>query len=182
MKKELKHKIEEKLLLRPVSHNKNTSTNNYLNFTNNNNTNNNNYANINLITDQGFGSSNSIVNNVITNPAEVGIFRGKIEDYKIIKEIGKGAYAVVKSAIHKATGVKYAIKIYEKYKLMDPAKKTAVKREIQILKQIDHKNIVKMYEVIDAPKQVYEMKTLKFYFYFSQLIELNSVFNFSKNK
>ena len=37
---------------------------------------------------------------------------------------------------------------------MDPAKKSAVKREIQILKQIKHPSIVKMYEVIDMPKQV----------------------------
>lgn len=151
MKKELKHKIEEKLQMRPVSHIKNS------NLHNNNQSSNNlyNYAINNLITENGFGSSNSIVNNIITNPAEMGVFRGKIEDYKFVKEIGKGAYAVVKSAIHKASGIKYAVKIYEKYKLMDPAKKTAVKREIQILKQIDHKNIVRMFEVIDAPKQVF---------------------------
>jgi MAP/microtubule affinity-regulating kinase len=81
-------------------------------------------------------------------------FRGKIEDYKFVKEIGKGSYATVKSAIHKTSGKKYAIKIYEKYKLMDPAKKNAVKREIQILKKINHKNIVGLLEVIDASKQV----------------------------
>ena len=81
-------------------------------------------------------------------------FRGKIEDYKFLKEIGKGSYASVKSAIHKSTGNKYAIKIYEKYKLMDPAKKSAVKREIQILRKIEHKNIVGLIEVIDNPKQV----------------------------
>lgn len=81
-------------------------------------------------------------------------FRGRIEDYKFLKEIGKGSYATVKSAIHKSSGKKYAIKIYEKYKLMDPAKKNAVKREIQILKKLDHKNIVGLLEVIDATKQV----------------------------
>ena len=81
-------------------------------------------------------------------------FRGRIEDYKFIKEIGKGSYAAVKSAVHKSTGRKYAIKIYEKYKLMDPAKKAAVKREIQILKKIEHENIVGLLEVIDATKQV----------------------------
>jgi len=160
LKKELKTKIEEKLKLRPLSNMKN-SNNNIININNiiNNNNNiksiNNNQTINNLITDNGFGTSNSLVNNMITNPAEMSLFRGKIEDYKFVKEIGKGAYAVVKSAIHKSSGVKYAVKIYEKYKLMDPAKKAAVKREIQILKQIDHKNIVKMYEVIDAAKQVF---------------------------
>lgn len=81
-------------------------------------------------------------------------FRGRIEDYKFIKEIGKGSYAAVKSALHKPTKRKYAIKIYERYKLMDPSKKTAVKREIQILKKLNHKNIVRLKEVIDNPKQV----------------------------
>jgi len=130
---------------------------NLMNFTNNNSNNYitaKKYVSDNLITDNGFGSGVSIVNNLMKNSYEQGMFRGKIEDYKLVKEIGKGAYAIVKSAIHKETGIKFAIKIYEKYKLMDPAKKAAVKREIQILKQINHKNLVKMYEVIDAPKQV----------------------------
>lgn len=131
--------------MRPISHNKNNNTNNIDNKINYD------YCQ-NLITELNTG--NSTINNLNTNSAEISLFRGKIEDYKFLKEIGKGAYAIVKSAIHKATGVKYAIKIYEKYKLMDPAKKAAVKREIHILKQIDHKNVVKMYEVIDAPKQV----------------------------
>ncbi len=81
-------------------------------------------------------------------------FGDKINDYMIGKEIGKGAYAVVKQAVHKQTGTKLAIKIYEKFKLMDPARKNAVKREIQVLKQLDHSNVVKLYEVIDNPKQV----------------------------
>ena len=82
------------------------------------------------------------------------LFTGKVNDYVIGKEIGKGAYAVVKQAMHKPSGIKLAIKIYEKYKLMDQSRKTAVKREIQILKQLDHPNIVKLYEIIDNPKQV----------------------------
>ena len=78
----------------------------------------------------------------------------KVSDYLIGKEIGKGAYAVVKQAVHKQSGTKLAIKIYEKFKLMDPARKSAVKREIQVLRQLDHPNIVRLYEVIDNPKQV----------------------------
>lgn len=161
MKKELKNKIEEKLNIRPISHlrisNKNI-INLYPNLNNNVVNNLDNFKN-------NFNINNNIAENLIENNpplpsnypfavTETGAFKGRLEDYKFLKEIGKGAYAVVKSAMHRATAVKYAIKIYEKYKLMDPAKKAAVKREIQILKQVDHKNIVKMYEVIDTPKQV----------------------------
>jgi hypothetical protein len=41
-------------------------------------------------------------------------FRGRIEDYAIGKEIGKGAYAIVKQALHKPSNKKMAIKFYEK--------------------------------------------------------------------
>jgi serine/threonine protein kinase len=82
------------------------------------------------------------------------LYKGNIMDYVIGKEIGKGAYAIVKQAIHKPSGQKVAIKFYEKVKLMDPLRKTAVKKEIQIMKQLNHDNIVKMCEVIDTPRQV----------------------------
>lgn len=61
---------------------------------------------------------------------------------------------MVKQAVHKPTGIRVAIKLYEKFKLMDPAKKSSVKKEIQVLKILDHSNIVKLFEVIDTPKQV----------------------------
>jgi hypothetical protein len=81
-------------------------------------------------------------------------FRGRIEDYAIGKEIGKGAYAIVKQALHKLTNKKMAIKVYEKVKLLDTQRKNSVKREVQILKKLEHINIVKLNEVIDNPKQV----------------------------
>ena len=82
------------------------------------------------------------------------LFRGIVEDYAIGKELGKGAYAVVKQALHKPTNKKFAVKVYEKSKLFDPQKSNSVKKEIQILKKIDHPNIVKMHEVLETSKQV----------------------------
>ena len=79
---------------------------------------------------------------------------GKIDDYLIGKEIGKGSYAIVKQAIHKLSGHKYAIKIYEKSKLSDPARKSTVKREIQILKKLNNPHTIKMYDVIETTKYV----------------------------
>jgi hypothetical protein len=37
---------------------------------------------------------------------------------------------------------------------MDPLRKNAVKREIQILKKLEHENVIKLFEVIDTAKQV----------------------------
>ena len=83
------------------------------------------------------------------------IFNGKIDDYLITKELGKGSYAVVKLAVHKITKNKYAIKIYSKQSLIDPQKRNTVKNEINILKQLDNENIMKLYEVIDTPSNMY---------------------------
>ncbi len=85
---------------------------------------------------------------------EASVFRGRADDYVIGREIGKGAYAIVKYGVHKPSGKEVAIKIYEKVKLLDIQKKNAVKREIAILKVVDHDNIVRLHEVVDTPKQV----------------------------
>lgn len=42
-----------------------------------------------------------------------------ITDYHLSRQIGHGAYAVVKESIHKPTGEKIAIKVYDRHKLMD---------------------------------------------------------------
>jgi serine/threonine protein kinase len=58
----------------------------------------------------------------------------------------------VKEAHHKATGQSLAIKIYDKYKLLDIQRKKSVIREIKILKKLEHDNIVTLYDAIDTPK------------------------------
>lgn len=83
------------------------------------------------------------------------IFNGKIEDYLITKELGKGSCAVVKLATHKITKEKFAIKIYTKEFLLDPQKRNIVKNEINILKQLDNEYIMKLYEEIDTPNYLY---------------------------
>ena len=49
---------------------------------------------------------------------------------------------------------KIAIKIYEKKKVKDPPRKKSVRREIKILQQIDHKNIVKILDVIETNNHI----------------------------
>lgn len=48
-----------------------------------------------------------------------------------------------------------AIKVYEKFKLMEAQRKKSVIREINALRKLDHKNIMKLYDVIDTQKQLY---------------------------
>ncbi len=100
-----------------------------------------------------FSLENNLSGMSTTNNSK--IFNGNINNYLITKELGKGSYAVVKLATHKTTKIKYAIKIYSKQSLLDPQKRNTVKNEINILKQIDNENVMKLYEVIDTPSNLY---------------------------
>lgn len=79
----------------------------------------------------------------------------KIQNYFLGKEIGKGAYAVVKYAIHRASNRKVAIKIYDKAKFQDSSRLRNAQREIQILKKLNHSNVLKMYEAIETEEHLY---------------------------
>ena len=61
----------------------------------------------------------------------------------------------MKLAVSKKNNQQVAIKVYDKYKLMDPQRKKSVLREIKILSQIRHENILKLYEVIETTRQVH---------------------------
>ena len=100
-----------------------------------------------------YNSENNI--SLLSTMNNTKTFNGKIDDYLITKELGKGSYAVVKLAMHKSTKNKYAIKIYSKQSLIDPQKRNTVKNEINILKQLDNDNIMKLYEVIDTSSNLY---------------------------
>ena len=78
-----------------------------------------------------------------------------ITNYLIGKELGKGAYAVVKFAIHKPTNRKVAIKIYDKSKFLEPNRLKNAQREIQILQGLDHPHVMKLYESIETNEFLY---------------------------
>ena len=78
----------------------------------------------------------------------------KLAKYEIGHTLGKGAYAIVKIVTNTITQEKSAMKVYEKAKLNDNSKKKCVYREIEILKRTNHKNIARLVEVINTPKQI----------------------------
>ena len=82
------------------------------------------------------------------------IKKDKLSKYEIGDLLGKGAYATVRLVTNKITHEKFAMKIYEKEKLNSNSKINCVYKEIQILKKLRHKNIVKLIEVISTEKQV----------------------------
>lgn len=78
-----------------------------------------------------------------------------LDDYIVGKQIGQGAYATVAFGLHKETSKKVAIKIYEKYKLLDPQRRKGVRGEIRLMERLRHPNIVEFHEALDTPKQIY---------------------------
>jgi serine/threonine protein kinase len=47
------------------------------------------------------------------------------------------------------------MKVYEKYRLTDPARRKSVTREIAIMKKMSHPNIVQMSTSFDNPQSIY---------------------------
>ncbi|KAI8086385.1 uncharacterized protein BX664DRAFT_282272 [Halteromyces radiatus] len=75
-----------------------------------------------------------------------------IGDYYVGKTLGKGASGRVKLGIHRHTGEQVAIKIISKAHLAaNPAIEKAVRREIAIMKLIQHPNVMALIDVIDDP-------------------------------
>ena len=66
------------------------------------------------------------------------------------KEIGKGAYATVHLGVHKKYSKKVALKIYLKEKMKDLQRKKSVRREIKLMKRLDHPNIAKLYDTVET--------------------------------
>ena len=97
---------------------------------------------------------NQINSDINQETNDKNIRKDKLSKYEIGNQLGKGAYATVKLVTNKITQEKYAMKVYEREKLNSNSKKSCVYKEIQILKKLKHKNIVKLIEVISTEKQI----------------------------
>lgn len=68
------------------------------------------------------------------------------------KELGHGHYGVVRVGIHRESGKRVAIKTIPKAKVSRPE---TLRREIEILKTVDHPNIIKLYEVYEDSRNLH---------------------------
>jgi len=71
-----------------------------------------------------------------------------IDKYEITEELGRGAFSIVKLAIDKETGEKFAVKIINKTTIGQDMGRLAT--EISILKQVDHPNVIVLKETVDT--------------------------------
>ena len=94
-------------------------------------------------------------------------------NHRCAQTIGKGNFAKVKLARHTLTDVEVAIKIVDKTNLVEATLEKVrhravlnnlnristfffqLRREVRVMKMLDHPNIVKLYEVIETDSTMY---------------------------
>mmetsp|Transcript_18708 Transcript_18708/g.40335 ORF Transcript_18708/g.40335 Transcript_18708/m.40335 type:complete len:327 (-) Transcript_18708:152-1132(-) len=90
----------------------------------------------------------------------MGLFKKSelAKNYKVGEQLGSGNFAVVKKAekIKKDDSDKnipkyVAVKIIDKAKVEDMGD---IKREIEIMEKVNHKNVINLYEIYDEPKKM----------------------------
>ncbi|KAF2071951.1 hypothetical protein CYY_006726 [Polysphondylium violaceum] len=74
--------------------------------------------------------------------------------YEFKSELGRGAFSVVYLGVHKATQKNYAIKVINKVDLGKDYEKN-LKMEVDILKKVDHPNIIALKELFDTQDKLY---------------------------
>lgn len=73
--------------------------------------------------------------------------------YELGATLGDGNFAIVRMCKLKATGTQYAMKVIDKPKLK--GKEHMVENEIEIMKDCNHPNIVKLYEEYETADKIY---------------------------
>ena len=77
-----------------------------------------------------------------------------VENYKIGKVMGKGAFGKVNLAIHRLSGKFVALKSINKQIMTEEASKRKVMQEFNILRRTRQKNIVRLYESFETPQHI----------------------------
>nr|XP_018910956.1 PREDICTED: serine/threonine-protein kinase SIK2-like [Bemisia tabaci] len=90
----------------------------------------------------------------MVNMAERKTTAIRVGFYDIERTIGKGNFAVVKLGKHRITKTEVAIKIIDKSQL-DSVNLEKVYREVDIMKQLDHPHIIKLYQVMETKSMIY---------------------------
>ena len=83
------------------------------------------------------------------------LFTGNLEDYSVGRQVGQGAYAVVRLGLHKPSNTKVAIKTYDKVKLQDPRRRKNVYREVQLMQQLQHPQCIRLREAINSSNHIH---------------------------
>ncbi|KAK2962642.1 putative serine/threonine protein kinase [Blattamonas nauphoetae] len=109
-----------------------------------------------LSMDYGFDLEKPITMSTQASQQRPGVDKVKrVGNYLLGKTIGFGSFGKVKLSTHTITGEKVAAKILDKERIHDIADMERITREINVMKLLNHPNVVKLYEVIDTQRHIY---------------------------
>ncbi|KAJ3322435.1 Serine/threonine-protein kinase par-1 [Blyttiomyces sp. JEL0837] len=77
-----------------------------------------------------------------------------LDRYRIEKILGEGSYGKVKLAMDLENNRKVALKVVDKSTIKRPEHVTRIKREVRILKLLNHPHIVKLYDVAETEREI----------------------------
>ncbi|KAF2075285.1 hypothetical protein CYY_003414 [Polysphondylium violaceum] len=108
-----------------------------------------------LVSKKGSTDKISFIYQAIEKDEEVE--GGPQKKYLIGETLGAGNFATVKLAVDRKTGDKYAVKIIDKkkYFMNSSSRKDALMDEVNILKTLNHPNIIHIQEVFNTEKTLY---------------------------
>lgn len=69
--------------------------------------------------------------------------------------LGKGSYGEVKLCVSQKSGEAFAVKIYPRKYLKDEIKRQNLRNEREILQEMSHDNIIRLYRVVEGPRHIY---------------------------
>ncbi|CAI2349228.1 unnamed protein product [Caenorhabditis sp. 36 PRJEB53466] len=91
-------------------------------------------------------------------------YKTTLADYEMLDQIGEGTYGQVYKAVNKKTGVQVALKRVRLENEKEGFPITAI-REIKILRQLNHKNVVRLFDIVLDDISVEELKKTRANFY-----------------
>lgn len=83
-----------------------------------------------------------------------------LDVYELLTKLGEGNYACVWKARERRTNAVFAMKVVDKNKLKSHLEREMLQVEILLLKQLDHPNLIKCYNVMETYTQFYIALTL----------------------
>ena len=86
----------------------------------------------------------------------IGEKHGNIHDHYLLYSppLGKGAFGEVRKAVHKSSKIVRAVKMLMKSKTKEDDKKRLF-NEVEVLRRLDHPNILKVFEFFEDEKYFY---------------------------